>query len=292
MNSCSAVCAQLPPGSGTPGFSNSSSSGDIDETQHDVDLPDRTDSISSEDLQAIDQLWQSLARLRPVTTGSSITFLTFFLHGERFPTCREPRVVQLGPDVSQWASVLQEAWIDRIDQFSSLRVLIVRPSPPLDNDEEPAGHIILSQREPAFKVAIHLSVKDRSEPFDYSAVFAPIEFNRYAAILHCNLAPLCFRSTTSVHCEVSSPSGVLSTTAAVRPWPGDGFVLRIFAVVHSALAEPIEPHAPEPVDPPVVPTSVFWPDSNSSQEGQSIAINCIRFRTCRLCMISARIGAS
>lgn len=149
-----------------PRLTESGEIGDQWNTFHaDLDL----DFLIEDDLESVNVLpefafseveatWQDEVCKRPDDVPQALKFRIFSLRGLRHQACRDPCDWLLGADFIEWFALFRTIWEDRVDSAYPLHFHVVRPTPLQGTSDDVAGHTIVTQCTPDFKVAIHLSV--------------------------------------------------------------------------------------------------------------------------------------
>ena len=96
--------------------------------------------------------WADLRRLHDLAAvtenldeGPVLYLLTWFIHGQLHPQCREPRVLRLDHFWHHWLADVRELWHDRIDSTIAASIGLVHPEPPIATGRFHQGHLILHQ---------------------------------------------------------------------------------------------------------------------------------------------------
>ena len=97
--------------------------------------------------------WAELRRLHDVAAvtenldeGPILYLMTWFLHGDYQPQCREPRILRLDHFWHHWLADVRELWHDRIDATVPASIGLVFPEPPIATGRFHQGHLIVHQR--------------------------------------------------------------------------------------------------------------------------------------------------
>ena len=95
----------------------------------------------------------------------SFTIYTWFLDHDKHLLCREPKIVTLGADPTDWREDILQPWRFWIESEEKVFLDIVKPNTPRSHIEEHLAHIIITQRH-ADKSSVLLSMEftERIEP--------------------------------------------------------------------------------------------------------------------------------
>eukprot|EP00438_Fugacium_kawagutii_P002720 Skav222422 [mRNA] locus=scaffold2890:171634:188316:+ [translate_table: standard] len=162
-------------------------------------------------------------------------FLTYFLHGRRVPTCRDARWVIPLPPLSPEGLMarFRQCWLDLVDHDAPLFVFPVFPQPPDLRPHRPVIHVLLLQEPLDLFSPMLLSKQVQDDMWSHAAFLIATPTHRFAALMLAEVAPLCFRATMVMDCEVLVGDSVLTSTAVQHVPPR----LNIKVTVHERLPD-------------------------------------------------------
>ena len=177
----------------------------------------------------IDSLPQYHSRLLPIfqqygtvadpEVGPTLSVCTWFIDGERFRTCGNPRILMLDQWFRNWDEDLRRLWRNLILPEFPIEVHVVRPTPPPHPRYDHDVHLIVTQQEPILDRAIL-----KAEVFDgphavgiaLSAAFLP-QTNTYTELIdgfglvpHCSVRACTFVSHDTLLHRLSTGNMILS----------------------------------------------------------------------------------
>ena len=95
----------------------------------------------------------------------SFTIYTWFLDHDKHPICREPKIVILGSDPSEWEADILQPWQFWIEPEERVLLDLVQPNSPRAHIEEHLGHVIITQRYAGqSSVLLSMEFTERTEP--------------------------------------------------------------------------------------------------------------------------------
>lgn len=113
-----------------------------------VPIPD-THPVHGQDIndgRHLDELYEHWHQVTPIFAISieeaAVTFTSWFVHCNIWPTCDNPRRITLFPQRQDWDRQIRSLWRDRMQPGQAFEVSIIAPA----DDEDPSpGHILVHQ---------------------------------------------------------------------------------------------------------------------------------------------------
>ena len=190
---------------------------------------DSLQMMTVRDRAHIDSMPQYHSRLYPIfqqhsevvdlDDGPILSVCTWFIDGERFRICRNPRILHLDQWFRNWDDDLRRLWRNVILPDLPIEVHVVRPTPPPHPRYSHDVHLIVTQQEPMRDRAIL-----RAEVYDgphavgivLSAAFLP-RINTYPELIdgfglvpHCSVRACTFVSDSTLLHSLSTGNMILS----------------------------------------------------------------------------------
>eukprot|EP00435_Cladocopium_sp_Y103_P013768 s4354_g3.t1 len=167
--------------------------------------------------------------------------LTWFLHGDRYHRCPDPRVVRLTRLSFQWRHDLVMSWRDQLQRDEPVDFWVVHPTPPRSPLESHVAHVILTQQLPSTQQAVLLTavIQDPQEALlEHTAYILPAQVP--LAELHHLIVPAFVRQRPT---RARLAEQLLTVDQAVELHSGDSVV---FEVLGLSLVQPSSSDAAMP----------------------------------------------
>ena len=82
---------------------------------------------------------------------------TWFIHHERYPTCRRPRPLRLERQSVTWIDDFRQLWRDLLERRLPFTIHVVRPRPPQARRDQYACHVVIEQLPTNARAAVVLT---------------------------------------------------------------------------------------------------------------------------------------
>jgi hypothetical protein len=158
-------------------------------------------------------------------TEFMFSVLTWFLDHQKAQICREPKIVFLGGDITEWREDLIQPWQHRLDPQEHVFLDLVQPATRRANLEEHLAHVILTQRySEQSSILVSMEFVDATEPSVVvrTAVVAPPTCTTQDIV---HIVPLL---QSFVHNQVVwSHPAISNPDQQFRTWSGLGITVQV-----------------------------------------------------------------
>ena len=166
---------------------------------------------------------------------------TWFIHHERYPTCRRPRPLRLERQSVTWIDDFRQLWRDLLERRLPFTIHVVRPRPPQARRDQYACHVVIEQLPTNARAAVVLTALlegDRRDAIIQGAFSLPSIVRKQDIIDAMEIEPFCEGRSCTLH------MGTIPINAVQATEVSSGHSIRIRIASPNAQM-PVAPNEPD-----------------------------------------------
>eukprot|EP00438_Fugacium_kawagutii_P009725 Skav210497 [mRNA] locus=scaffold601:255026:262483:+ [translate_table: standard] len=157
----------------------------------------------------------------------SIPTWTWFLHPDRLPECRQPRLVFYQNDIGRWLREVVRLWQDHVNVNRPIEAFVVFPQPLVSHNPHAHGlHVLVLQDRSELNCGVLVSQLDGAE-FTVFATFMPAMLRKADFFRVIHLHDRCYADPIVVTCDASHLGLMLSDQMPSLLQNGHGMLVNV-----------------------------------------------------------------